>query len=92
MSEFRRCPKCGTKWKVKFLGRVEILAYFCEKCSIPHAVIVGPLELAEMPPQYRRLMTIGDCEELLFSQAYRRGMTLKELEEIIKKREKEGVS
>jgi len=87
LSEFRRCRKCGTKWKVKFLGRIEVSAYFCEKCGIPHAIISGPLELAAMPPKCRALMTLADCEELLFFQARKKPITLDELEKKEQKRE-----
>lgn len=80
LSERRKCPVCKTKWKVKFLGKIELSSYFCEKCGIVHSHLIGPLEFFEIPEKFRYLMTIADCDELLGSLAHRKPMTLKDLE------------
>lgn len=81
MSERRKCPVCKTKWKVRFLGRIELSSYFCEKCGIVHSHIIAPLEFFEIPEKYRNHMTLVDCDRLLGSLTHKKSMTLKELME-----------
>lgn len=86
--ERRRCPRCHTKSYSKFIGKIEISAYNCEKCQYIFYIFEAPLEFAEIPQSFWSQLTVADLQLCLESSFYRWPMTQKRLSEMIKEERK----
>ena len=77
--ERRRCPSCHTKSYSKFIGKIEISAYHCEKCEYIFHILTAPTEFLEIPQSLWPQLTVNDLERCLEFSFYRCPITQERL-------------